>query len=149
MNNFRFYAPTDIRFGKGQADCLPEELGKYGKRILMVYGGGSVKRSGLYDRLQELLKEFEIFELPGIEPNPKITSVRKGVEICKKEQIDVPVSAREYTAEELTQGFEDAGSRLEKLILKANKSLEEGRRELDLIAERLGEGIGVCWRLAQ
>ena len=89
MNNFRFYAPTDIRFGKGQADCLPEELGKYGKRILMVYGGGSVKRSGLYDRLQELLKEFEIFELPGIEPNPKITSVRKGVEICKKEQIDV------------------------------------------------------------
>lgn len=89
MNNFRFYAPTDIRFGKGQADCLPEELEKYGKRILMVYGGGSVKRSGLYDRLQELLKEFEIFELPGIEPNPKITSVRKGVEICKKEQIDV------------------------------------------------------------
>ena len=89
MNNFRFYAPTDIRFGKGQADCLPEELGKYGKRILMVYGGGSVKRSGLYDRLQELLKEFEVFELPGIEPNPKITSVRKGVEICKKEQIDV------------------------------------------------------------
>ena len=74
MNNFRFYAPTDIRFGKGQADCLPEELGKYGKRILMVYGGGSVKRSGLYDRLRELLKEFEIFELPGIEPNPKITS---------------------------------------------------------------------------
>ena len=89
MNNFRFYAPTDIRFGKGQADCLPEELGKYGKRILMVYGGGSVKRSGLYDRLRELLKEFEVFELPGIEPNPKITSVRKGVEICKKEQIDV------------------------------------------------------------
>lgn len=89
MNNFRFYAPTDIRFGKGQADCLPEELEKYGKRILMVYGGGSVKRSGLYDRLREILKEFEIFELPGIEPNPKITSVRKGVEICKKEQIDV------------------------------------------------------------
>ena len=58
MNNFRFYAPTDIRFGKGQADCLPEELGKYGKRILMVYGGGSVKRSGLYDRLRELLKDL-------------------------------------------------------------------------------------------
>ena len=89
MNNFRFYAPTDIRFGKGQVDCLPEELGKYGKRILMVYGGGSIKRSGLYDKLRKLLKNFEIFELPGIEPNPKITSVRKGAEICKKEQIDV------------------------------------------------------------
>ena len=78
MNNFRFYAPTDIRFGKGQADCLPEELGKYGKRILMVYGGGSVKRSGLYDKLRELLKDFEIFELPGIEPNPKDYFCEKG-----------------------------------------------------------------------
>ena len=98
MNNFRFYAPTDIRFGKGQADCLPEELGKYGKRILMVYGGGSIKRSGLYDKLRKLLKNFEIFELPGIEPNPKITSVRKGAEICKKEQIDVILAVAEAAA---------------------------------------------------
>ncbi|MDD3367578.1 MAG: iron-containing alcohol dehydrogenase [Lachnospiraceae bacterium] len=89
MNNFTFHVPTDIRFGKGQVECLPAELSKYGKKILLVYGGGSIKRTGLYDTLVSLLKDFEIFELAGIEPNPKITSVRKGVEICKAEKIDV------------------------------------------------------------
>ncbi len=89
MNNFNFCVPTDIRFGKGQIEGLPEELEKYGKKILLVYGGGSIKRTGLYDKLMELLKAFEIFELPGIEPNPKLSSVRKGTEICKKESIDV------------------------------------------------------------
>ena len=63
MNNFNFCVPTDIRFGKGQIACLPEELKKYGKRILMVYGGGSIKRTGLYDTILDLLKEFEIYEL--------------------------------------------------------------------------------------
>lgn len=76
MNNFNFCVPTDIRFGKGQIEGLPEELEKYGKKILLVYGGGSIKRTGLYDKLMELLKAFEIFELPGIEPNPKLSSVR-------------------------------------------------------------------------
>ena len=89
MNNFNFCVPTDIRFGKGQIEGLPEELEKYGKKILLVYGGGSIKRTGLYDKLMELLKAFEIFELPGIEPNPKLSSGRKGTEICKKESIDV------------------------------------------------------------
>ena len=89
MNNFNFCVPTDIRFGKGQVECLPAELAKYGKKILLVYGGGSIKKTGLYDKLMDLLKEFEIFELPGIEPNPKLTSVEKGTEICKKEGIDV------------------------------------------------------------
>lgn len=89
MKNFNFCVPTDIRFGKGQVECLPEELAKYGKKILLVYGGGSIKRTGLYDKLMELLKEFEIFELPGIEPNPKLSSVEKGTEICKKEEIDM------------------------------------------------------------
>ncbi len=89
MNNFNFCVPTDIRFGKGQVECLPAELAKYGKKILLVYGGGSIKKTGLYDKLMDLLREFEIFELPGIEPNPKLTSVEKGTEICKKEGIDV------------------------------------------------------------
>ena len=89
MNNFTFKIPTDIRFGKDQIQCLPEELKKYGKRVLLVYGGGSIKRSGLYDTIQKLLKDFEVFELSGIEPNPKLTSVEKGSEICKKESVDV------------------------------------------------------------
>ncbi len=89
MNNFTFNIPTDIRFGKDQIQCLPDELAKYGKRVLLVYGGGSIKRSGLYHKIMELLKDFEVFELSGIEPNPKLSSVKKGTEICKKEDIQV------------------------------------------------------------
>ena len=89
MNNFTFCVPTDIRFGRDQIECLPEELKKYGKRVLLVYGGGSIKRTGLYEKVQTLLKEFEIYELSGIEPNPKLSSVRKGVALCKEHKIDV------------------------------------------------------------
>lgn len=89
MNNFSFCVPTDIRFGKEQINCLPEELAKYGQRVLLVYGGGSIKRTGLYDTILGLLKEFEVFELAGIEPNPKLTSVERGAALCKEKQIDV------------------------------------------------------------
>ncbi len=89
MNNFTFNIPTDIRFGKDQIQCLPTELAKYGKRVLLVYGGGSIKRSGLYDTIMELLSDFEVSELSGIEPNPKLTSVEMGSELCKKEKTEV------------------------------------------------------------
>lgn len=89
MNNFVFNIPTDIRFGKDQIKCLPEQLSKYGKRVLLVYGGGSIKRSGLYDKIMELLKDFEVSELSGIEPNPKLSSVERGATICKEKGIDV------------------------------------------------------------
>ncbi len=89
MNNFTFNIPTDIRFGKDQINCLPEELAKYGKRVLLVYGGGSIKRSGLYDKIKGLLSDFEVFELAGIEPNPKLKSVEAGSKICKENAVDV------------------------------------------------------------
>lgn len=89
MNNFTYCVPTDIRFGKNQIQCLPDELRKFGKKILLVYGGGSIKRTRLYQTLLELLEEYEIYELSGIEPNPKLSSVRKGVAICREHQIDM------------------------------------------------------------
>lgn len=89
MNNFRFHAYTDIRFGQGQIDSLPELLAPYGKKVLMVYGGGSIRRNGLYDKVHSLLGGFEVFELPGVEPNPKITSVREGAQLCKEKGVDV------------------------------------------------------------
>ena len=89
MNNFTFHIPTDIRFGKDQVECLPEELSKYGKRVLLVYGGGSIKRNGIYDKLLSLLSDFEVSELSGIEPNPKLSSVEKGTAICKEKDIQV------------------------------------------------------------
>ena len=89
MNNFTFNIPTEIRFGKGQISCLPEELSQYGKRVLLTYGGGSIKRSGLYDKVKELLKDFEVYELGGIEPNPKLKYVVTGAMLCKEKVIDV------------------------------------------------------------
>lgn len=89
MNNFKFNIPTDIRFGKDQIECLSEELSKYGKKVLLTYGGGSIKRTGLYDKVKSLLSSFEVYELSGIEPNPKLSSVREGAKICKEKGIDV------------------------------------------------------------
>lgn len=91
MNNFIYDIPVKVYFGENQLQHLPEELSKFGKRVLLTYGGGSIKRIGLYDKVINLLKDagFVVFELSGIEPNPRIDSVRKGAEICKTENIDV------------------------------------------------------------
>lgn len=89
MNRFAFCVPTDIRFGEGQVECLADEIGKYGRKVLLVYGGGSIKKTGLYDKIYEVLKGYEIYELAGIEPNPKLSSVREGARLCKEYAIDV------------------------------------------------------------
>ena len=89
MNPFNFNRPTEIFFGKDQVKVLPEVLARFGKNVLMVYGGGSIKKIGLYDRVKELTADFNVFELGGIEPNPKIESVREGGKICKEQNIDV------------------------------------------------------------
>ncbi|MGN1280734.1 MAG: iron-containing alcohol dehydrogenase [Succinivibrio sp.] len=88
MKDFTLHLPTKILFGKDRINELPELTAPYGKKILLTYGGGSIKKIGLYDKIKELYSDCQIFELSGIEPNPKISSVRSGVEICKKEKID-------------------------------------------------------------
>ena len=89
MNSFDFKIPTDIRFGKGKIACLAAELSKYGKRVLLTYGGGSIKKNGIYDEVLNQLTGFQVFELGGITPNPKLSIVEKGTAICKKNNIDV------------------------------------------------------------
>lgn len=89
MENFVFHAPTEIYFGKGQIENLSNILSKFGKNVLLTYGGGSIKKNGIYDKVCSLLKDFNILELPGIEPNPRIGTVRKGIEICKDNNVDV------------------------------------------------------------
>ena len=90
MLNFTYSIPTKIHFGKGQISHLTE-LKMSGTKVLMVYGGGSIKRAGIYDTAMQLLTGagLTVFELPGVEPNPRIESVRRGVEICKTENIDM------------------------------------------------------------
>ena len=88
MQDYNYFVPTRLVFGKGKIEELPKYISNHGKKVLLTYGGGSIKRNGLYDRIKQLLKDYEVFELSGIEPNPKITSGRKGVEIVKQEKID-------------------------------------------------------------
>ena len=91
MKDFIFENKTKVYFGKNQIEHLGEEVSRFGKRVLLVYGGGSIKRIGLYDKVMTELKKagLEVFELAGVEPNPHHTTVNKGAEICKKENIDV------------------------------------------------------------
>lgn len=91
MNDFTFYNPVKLIFGKDQLKKLSKELPSYGKKVLVVYGGGSIKKNGLYDELMSLLGEIgmEVHELSGVEPNPRVSTARKGAEICKEEGIDV------------------------------------------------------------
>ncbi|MDQ0270904.1 iron-containing alcohol dehydrogenase [Cytobacillus purgationiresistens] len=90
MDNFTFWNPTKLIFGKGQIGKLKSEISQYGKKVLVVYGGGSIKKNGLYDKVMNELKEMdaEVFEVSGVEPNPRVSTVRKGVGICKAEGID-------------------------------------------------------------
>ena len=94
MVNFDYQTPTRLIFGRGVVqEKLHDVMEKFGKRVLITWGGGSIKRSGLYDQVSEILKDKEIYELPGIEPNPKYDpSVLEGVRICKEKNIDVILS---------------------------------------------------------
>lgn len=91
MDNFTYWNPTKLIFGKDQLTQLKEEVPQYGNKVLLVYGGGSIKSNGLYGKVMALLGELnaDVFELAGVEPNPRISTVRKGVELCKKERIEL------------------------------------------------------------
>lgn len=92
MLPFRFHNPTVLYYGKGQIEqFLVQEVKQYGTKVLLVYGGGSIKKNGLYDKVTGLLKDagVQLFELSGVEPNPRLTTVRKGIDICRTEGIDL------------------------------------------------------------
>ncbi|MCL4415504.1 MAG: iron-containing alcohol dehydrogenase [Actinobacteria bacterium] len=90
MENFVFKNDTKIIFGKGTEDKAGKEILKYGKKILFHYGRGSIKKSGLYERIKKSLNESNItvFELGGVKPNPVVSLVRKGINICRENKID-------------------------------------------------------------
>ncbi|MFB4365786.1 iron-containing alcohol dehydrogenase [Bacillus sp. LR_6] len=90
MENFTYYNPTKLIFGKGQLEQLRKELKRYGKNVLLVYGGGSIKRNGLYDQVTGILKEegAVVHELSGVEPNPRLATVEKGIGLCREHDID-------------------------------------------------------------
>lgn len=90
MIPFTYYNPTRLYFGQGQLNKLSDEAKNRGSRVLLVYGGGSIKRNGLYDQVVGKLNEAgcEITELSGVEPNPRLSTVRRGAELCRTNSID-------------------------------------------------------------
>jgi len=90
MENFTFINTTKIIFGKGTENQAGAEAARYGSKILLHYGGGSIKKYGLYDRVLKSLKDagLEVIELGGVKPNPMLGLVKKGIDICRKEKID-------------------------------------------------------------
>lgn len=91
MINFEYHIPTKIYFGPDEFLHLGKEVASYGKRVLLTYGGGSIKKTGLYKKVLEQLAQFDlqVTELSGIDPNPRIESVREGGKLCKEYNIDV------------------------------------------------------------
>lgn len=87
MNNFVFQNPTKLVFGKGEIARLPKLIEK-GRKILMTYGGGSIKRNGVYEQVMKALEGYDIVEFSGIEANPDYSTLMKAVEICKTQNID-------------------------------------------------------------
>jgi len=89
MNNFEITTPTTILFGKGQLDRISEQIAKHysGKSVLVLYGGGSIERSGFLDKLKAELSGYELYFFKGIEANPEYDTLMKAVEYIREHKI--------------------------------------------------------------
>ncbi|MGD7009328.1 iron-containing alcohol dehydrogenase [Metabacillus sp. 84] len=92
MDNFQYVNPTKLIFGKDQVkNALTKEVEYYGTRVLLVYGSGSIKKNGLYEEVLKQLNQInnvQIVELAGVEPNPRLSTVQKGIRLIKENQLD-------------------------------------------------------------
>lgn len=130
MNEFIYDVPVKVYFGENQLKHLGEELKKFGTRVLMTYGGGSIKKIGLYDKVVSEIKNsgLEFYELSGIEPNPKISSVREGAKICKEKNIDVLLAVGGGSTIDATKGI-GAGAKVDFdpwLFYTGEEKIEDG-----------------------
>ena len=91
LGNFMYCNPTRLYFGEDALDNLRVELSKYGKKVLLAYGGGSIKKSGLYDQVVSTLNASgkEIFEVPGVMPNPTVEKLYEGCKIARENDVDL------------------------------------------------------------
>lgn len=91
LGNFSYFNPTKLYFGKGSLSNLSGELSQYGNNIMFVYGGGSIKKNGIYDKMIEILKSAgkTIFEDPGVMPNPTVDKLYEGCKIARENHIDL------------------------------------------------------------
>ena len=90
LGNFSYVNPTKLYFGKDALSFLPGELARYGKHVALVYGGGSIKRNGIYDQVIDVLKKAgkEVTEISGVMSNPTADKLKEGVQIARKANVD-------------------------------------------------------------
>ena len=90
LGTFTFHNPTKLFFGENSLDFLREELPQYGSTVQLIYGGGSIKKNGVYDRVAAILKELgkTVVEDPGVMPNPTTDKLREGVRIARENGVD-------------------------------------------------------------
>ena len=91
LGNFSYHNPTKLYFGKNALDYLNDELPKYGKNVQLVYGGGSIKKNGIYDKVVEILKQNgkNVIDDGGVMPNPTVDTLRDGVRIARENKTDL------------------------------------------------------------
>lgn len=107
MQDFIFQNKTKVYFGNDQLKHLGEEVSRFSKKVLLVYGGGSIKKIGLYDKVMAELDKagVEVLELSGVEPNPHHTTVNKGAKICKEAGVDVLLAVGGGSTIDATKGI--------------------------------------------
>ena len=90
MINFEFQNTTKIYFGKGAEKGIGEKIKKYGNKVLLHYGGGSIKKNGIYDKIRTEMETagLEIWELGGVQPNPRLSLINTGIKLCRENKID-------------------------------------------------------------
>ena len=135
MLNYVHDIKTKLYFGKGSISYLKESLEQFGKNVLIVYGGGSIKKIGLYDEVIKILNDngFEFVECGGVEPNPRIESVEKGVKLCKENNIDVVLAIGGGStidcSKAICSGYYYEGDDLWDMV----KNRQKGRKSLPLV----------------
>ena len=91
LGNFSYCNPTKLYFGKKSLNYLNDELSKYGKNVVLIYGGGSIKKNGIYDAVTALLKENgkNVTEISGVMPNPTVAKLHEGIQIARAHKADL------------------------------------------------------------
>ena len=91
LGNFTYCNPTKLYFGENALDFLSDELKNYGKNVMLCYGGGSIKKNGIYDKVVEILKASgkNVFEDGGVMPNPTVDKLYEGCKIAKENNVDL------------------------------------------------------------
>lgn len=123
MRNFELYVPTKIIFGEGEIKKIADQIPK-DKKVLMLYGGGSIKKNGVYDQVVAALKDHDFIEFAGIEANPEYQTLLKALEVIKKEDIGYMLAV-------------GGGSVIDGTKFLASAALYEGDNPWDILANRI------------